>query len=224
MLNVIQTTDLLDAIHYCNKHTVGIEKDYVSHFYKIKHAILACIYKNPSIIQGYTIKIDGMETSNEGELLSITIKGDLQRYQFHVPLYKKTCKQFGLSECDVNCIGPYWASEKIKGNLSKWMTYYMRIKEIAYRWHLLNVHEDRMKLATKDPDKWKQNWLMFMSAFNKRFKNKYSLRGCTDDKRKCEIIRLRDNRVMYCIWSFKLMKDCAYINYMNRIDKNIKWC
>ena len=89
MLNLEKTTELFDALQYCNKHIVGIEKDYVSHFYKIKHAILAYIYKNPGIIEGYTLKIDGMETSNEGELLSITIKGDLQRYQFLVPLHIK---------------------------------------------------------------------------------------------------------------------------------------
>lgn len=224
MLNVIQTTDLLDALHYCNKHIISIEKDYVSHFYKIKHAILAYIYKNPSIIQGYTLKINGMETSNEGELLSITVKSTYKCYQFHVPLHNKTRKQFGLAECDVNCIGPYWASEKIEGDRLEWINCYVSIREIAYRWHVLNSYEDRMKLAAKEPNKWKQNWSMFVSAFNKRFKNKYLLRGYADDKRKCEIIRLRDNCVMYCIWSFKFMKDCAYINYMNRIDKNIKWC
>lgn len=223
MLNLEKTTELFDALQYCNKHIKGIEKDYVSHFYKIKHAILACIYKNPSIIQGYTLKIDGMETSNEGELLSITIKSTHKCYQFHVPLHNKTRKQFGLVEYDVNCIGPYWASEKIEGDRFIWINCYVLIREIAYRWHVLNQYEDRMKLATKEPNKWKQNWSMFVSAFNKRFKNKYLLRGYTDDKRKCEIVRLRDNRVMYCIWCFKLMKDCSYINYMNRIDKNIKW-
>ena len=223
MLNLEKTTELLDALQYCNKHIVGIEKAYVSHFYKIKHAILAHIYKKPHILEGYTLKIDGMETSNEGELLSITIKSELQCYKFHVPFRRKTCKQFGLADCDVNCIGPYWASEKIGGDLATWMQCYALVREIAYNWRVLNPHEDRMKLATKYPNQWKQNWLMFVSAFNKRFKNKYLLRGCTDDKRKCEIIRLRDNRVMYCIWCFKLMKDCSYINYMNRIDKKIKW-
>ena len=223
MLNLEKTTELFDALQYCNKHIVGIEKDYVSHFYKIKHVILANIYKKPHILEGYTLKIDGVETSNEGELLSITIKSTLKCYQFHVPLHKKTRKQFGLVECDVNCIGPYWASEKIEGDLPTWMNYYALVREIAYRWHVLNPYEDRMKLATKEPNKWKQNWSMFVSAFNKRFKNKYLLRGYTDDKRKCEIVRLRDNHVMYCIWCFKLMKDCSYINYMNRIDKKIKW-
>jgi hypothetical protein len=223
MLNLEKATRLFDALQYCNKHIVGIEKDYVSHFYKIKHAILAHIYKKPHILEGYTLKIDGMETSNEGELLSITIKSELQCYKFHVPFRRKTCKQFGLADCDVNCIGPYWASEKIGGDLATWMQCYALVREIAYSWRVLNPHEDRMKLATKYPNQWKQNWLMFVSAFNKRFKNKYLLRGCTDDKRKCEIIRLRDNRVMYCLWCFKLMKDCSYINYMNQIDKKIKW-
>lgn len=223
MLNLEKSTKLFDALQYCNKHIVGIEKDYVSHFYKIKHAILAHIYKKPQIIEGYTLNIDGMETSNEGELLSITIKSTHKCYQFHVPLHKKTRKQFGLAEGDENCIGPYWASEKIEGDRLVWINCYVLIREIAYRWHVLNPHEDRMKLATKYPNQWKQNWSMFVSAFNKRFKNKYLLREYADDKRKCEIIRLRDNRVMYCIWSFKLMKDCTYINYMNRIDKNIKW-
>lgn len=223
MLNLEKATRIFDALQYCNKHIVGIEKDYVSHFYKIKHAILAHIYKKPHTLEGYTLKIDGMETSNEGELLSITINSELQCYKFHVPFRRKTCKQFGLANCDVNCIGPYWTSEKIGGDLATWMQCYALVREIAYSWRVLNPHEDRMKLATKEPNKWKQNWSMFVSAFNKRFKNKYLLRGCTDDKRKCEIIRLRDNRVMYCIWCFKLMKDCSYINYMNQIDKKIKW-
>lgn len=223
MLNLEKTTELLDALQYCNKHIVGIEKDYVSHFYKIKHAILAHIYKKPHILEGYTLKIDGIELANEGELLSIVVHNSYRSYQFHVPISKKIRKQFGLTELDENCIGPYWASEKIEGNLATWMKCYALVREIAYRWHVLNPHEDRMKLATKYPNQWKQNWPMFVSAFNKRFKNKYLLRGYTDDKRKCEIIRLRDNRVMYCLWSFKLMKDCSYINYMNRIDKNIKW-
>lgn len=223
MINLEKATRIFDALQYCNKHIVGIEKDYVSHFYKIKHAILAHIYKKPHILEGYTLKIDGMETSNEGELLSITIKSELQCYKFHVPFRRKTCKQFGLANCDVNCIGPYWASEKIGGDLATWMQCYALVREIAYSWRVLNPHEDRMKLATKYPNQWKQNWLMFVSAFNKRFKNKYLLREYTDDKRKCEIIRLRDNRVMYCLWCFKLMKDCSYINYMNQIDKKIKW-
>lgn len=223
MLNLEKTTEFLDALQYCNKHIVGIEKDYVSHFYKIKHAILAGIYKNPGIIQGYTLKIDGIETSNEGELLSISIKSALKLYQFHVPLHKKTRKQFELTECDETSIGSYRASEKIEGDLPTWMNYYVLVREIAYRWHVLNPYEDRMKLATKYPDQWRQNWPIFVSAFNKRFKNKYLLRECANDKKECKIIRLRDNRVMYYLRCFKLMKRCSYINYMNRIDKNIKW-
>ena len=223
MLNLEKTTKLLDALQYCNKHIVGVEKNYVRHFYKIKHAILAHIYKTPHILEGYTLKIDGIELANEGELLSIIVDNSDRSYQFHVPLHKKTRKQFGLTELDENCIGPYWASEKIEGDRFVWINCYVLVREMAYRWHVLNPHEDKMKLATKYPDQWKQNWLMFVSAFNKRFKNEYLLRGCPDDKRKCEIIRLRDNRVMYCIRCFKLMEDHAYINYMNRIDKKIKW-
>ena len=206
MLNIEKSTRLFDALQYCNKHIVGIEKDYVSHFYKIKHAILACIYKNPSIVQGYTLKIDGMETSNEGELLSITIKSTHKCYQFHVPLHKKTRKQFGLVECDVNCIGPYWASEKIEGDLPTWMNYYALVREIAYRWHVLNPHEDKMKQAVKHPNEWKQNWPMFASAFNKRFRGQYIIREKCGTERRCEIVRVRDNRVMYDIFKFKVMK------------------
>lgn len=222
-MNIEQTTELFDALQYCNKHIKGIEKDYVNHFYKIKHAILAHIYKKPHIIEGYTLKIDGIELANEGELLSIIVNNSYRSYQFHVPINKKIRKQFELTELDDICIGPYWASEKIEGNLSKWLIYYISVREIAYRWHVLNSHEDMMKLAAKYPDQWKQNWWMFLSAFNKRFKNKYLLRNCVDDKRKCEIIRLKDNKILYCMSIFKFMNEHAYINYMNRIDKSIKW-
>ena len=223
MLNLEKSTKLFDALQYCNKHIVGIEKDYVSHFYKIKHAILAHIYKKPHIIEGYTLKINGVETSNEGELLSIIVNNSSRSYQFHVPLHKKTRKQFELAECDENCIGPYWASEKIKGNLSKWMTYYIRIKEIVYSWHVLNPHEDKMKQAVKHPNEWKQNWPMFASAFNKRFRGQYIIREKCGTERRCDIVRVRDNRVMYDIFKFKVMKGNAYINLMNRIGKKIKW-
>lgn len=223
MLSIDKTVEILDALQYCNKHIIGIEKDYVSHFYKIKHSILAHIYKKPHIVEGHTLKIDGIELQDECKLISILVENQFNHYQFHVPICKKTCKQFGLTGLDEICISPYQSSEKVEGDQNTWMKYYVIVKEIAYRWGELNSHEDKMKQAVKHPNEWKQNWPMFASAFNKRFKGKYIIREKYGAERRCEIVRVKDNRVMYDIFKFKVMKGNTYINLMNRIAKNIKW-
>ena len=228
MLNVIQTTDLLDALHYCNKYIVNIDKELTKHFYKIKHAILGYIYNKPTIIEGYELKITGIEANefihdNRNKLLCIAINGPMN-YEFHVPLNSKVKKQFNLNNIDNIDINSYPGNSKETGDLETWMKYYTIVKEIAYRWHVLNPHEDKMAIASRYPDRWKQNWNMFATAFNKRFKNKYIIQDDIIDKKRCEIIRIKDGTIMYNIVKFKLMNDCAYINYMNRIDKNIKWC
>jgi hypothetical protein len=64
---------------------------------------------------------------------------------------------------------------------------------------------------------------MFASAFNKRFKGQYIIREKYGAERRCEIVRVKDNRVMYDIFKFKVMKGNTYINLMNRIAKHIKW-
>ncbi len=225
MLNVIQTTNLLDALHYCNKYIIDIDKDLTKHFYKIKHAILGYIYNKPTIIEGYELKITGIEVHNHynsTNLLCIAINGPMN-YEFHVPFNNKVKKQFNLNNIDNIDINSYSGNSKETGDLETWMKYYTIVKEIAYRWHVLNPYEDKMAIATRYPNQWKQNWSMFVAAFNKRFKNKYIIQDDPIDKRRCEIIRIKDGTIMYNIFKFKLMKDCTYINYMNRIDKKIKW-
>lgn len=107
MLSIDKTIEILDALQYCNKHIIGIEKNYVSHFYKIKHSILAHIYKKPHIVEGHILKIEGIELQDECKLISILVENQFSHYQFHIPICKKTCKQFGLTKLDEICINPY---------------------------------------------------------------------------------------------------------------------
>lgn len=236
MLNLEKTTRLFDALQYCNKHIVGIEKDYVRHFYKIKHAILAHIYRKPNSINGYVANLNCIELQDcrdhTIELLSICVSNDTKAYNFHVPFNNKNKRKFDpdyfyrwneRSVLDELPRQEYQGEPKESGDQTQWMEQYNVLKEIAYCWKILNRHEETMILATKHPEQWKQNWSMFVAAFNKRFKNQYIIRESETDEKKCEIIRYYDDRVMYDISKFKMMKGQAYINYMNRINKNIKW-
>ena len=66
------------------------------------------------------------------------------------------------------------------------MEQYNVLKEIAYRWKILNRYEETMILATKHPEQWKQNWSMFVAAFNKRFEKQYIIRESETDNKKCD--------------------------------------
>ena len=236
MINNEKTTAILDALWYCNKHLVGIEKEYIKHFYKIKHSFLAHIYRKPNSISGYVANLNCIELQNCGdhtiELLSVSVSNDTKTYNFHVPFNNKNKQKFDpnyfykwnkRSVLDELSRQEYEGEPKENCDKTQWMKQYNMLKEIAYCWGIINRHEETMLLATKHPDQWKQYWPMFVVAFNKRFKNQYIIRESETDKKKCEIVRYRDDRVMYDIFKFKLMKDQAYINYMNRINRNIEW-
>lgn len=236
MISNEKTTAILDALWYCNKYLVGIEKEYINHFYKIKHAILAHIYRKPNSISGYVANLNCIELQDCGdhtaELLSVSVSNDTKTYNFHVPLNNKNKRKFDpdyfyrwneISVLDELSRQEYQCDPKESGDQTQWMEQYNVLKEIAYCWGILNRHEEVMKLATKHPEQWKQYWSMFVVAFNKRFKKQYIIRESETDKRKCEIVRYHDDRVMYDIFKFKMMKGQAYINYMSRINRNIEW-
>ena len=236
MISNEKTTAILDALWYCNKYLVGIEKEYINHFYKIKHAILAHIYRKPKSISGYVANLNCVELQNCGdhtiELLSVSVSNDTKIYNFHVPFNNKNKRKFDpdyfyrwneRSVLDELSRQEYESEPKENGDQTRWMEQYNVLKEIAYCWGILNRHEETMLLATKHPEQWKQNWSMFVAAFNKRFKKQYIIRESETDKQKCEIVRYYDDRVMYDISKFKIMKGQAYINYMSRINRNIEW-
>ena len=236
MISNEKTTAILDALWYCNKYLVGIEKEYINHFYKIKHSILAHIYRKPNSISGYVANLNCIELQDCGnhtiELLSVSVSNDTKTYNFHVPFSNKNKRKFDpdyfyrwneRSVLDELSRQEYQCEPKENCDQTQWMEQYNVLKEIAYCWGILNRHEEIMKLATKHPEQWKQNWSMFVTAFNKRFKKQYIIRESETDKKKCEIVRYHDDRVMYDIFKFKMMKGQAYINYMSRINRNIEW-
>lgn len=236
MISNEKTTAILNALWYCNKYLVGIEKEYINHFYKIKHAILAHIYRKPNSISGYVANLNCIELQyckgRTIELLSVSVSNDTKTYNFHVPFNNKNKRKFDpdyffrwgeRSVLDELSRQEYQGETKENGDQTQWMEQYNILKELAYRWKILNRHEDRMKLATKNPEQWKQNWSMFVAAFNKRFEKQYIIRESETDNKKCEIVRYYDKRVMYDVSKFKMMKGQAYINYMSRINRNIEW-
>lgn len=237
MLSETKTVEVLDALRYCNKYMLGIDNDRVKHFYKIKHGMLARMYRKPKSISGYRVKLDSIEIQHLGrqevKLFSICVSNDTYRtYTFHVPMSNKNIRAFdpdyffrwgSKSVIDELPTFPYESDGKEPGDPETWMKCYTMLKVIAYSWNVINASEEEMIKLTRYPQKWKENWTSFVKEFNKRFKNQYIIRESETDKRKCEIVRCHDDRVMYDIFKFKMMKGQAYINYMNRINKNIKW-
>lgn len=237
MLSEIKTVEVLDALRYCNKYMVGIDNDRVKHFYKIKHGMLAHMYRKPKSISGYHVKLDSIEIQHLGrqevKLFSICVTNDTYRtYTFHVPMSNKNIKAFdpdyffrwgSKSVIDELPTFPYESDGKEPGDVETWMKYYTMLKVIAYSWDVINASEEKLTKLTKHPEKWKENWPSFVKEFNKRFRNKYIIENDPDNERKCKIIHLGTGRCILHMWKFKAMKSNGYREYMTNIDRYIKW-
>lgn len=237
MLSIDKTVEVLDALRYCNKHIIGIANDRVKHFYKIKHGMLAHMYRKPKSISGYRVKLNSIEIQlfgqHETKLFSISVTNDTcSTYTFHVPMSNKNIRAFdpdyffrwnATSVIDELPKFPYESDGKELGDEETWMKYYSMLKVIAYSWDVINASEEKLTKLTKHPEKWKENWPSFVREFNKRFRDKYTLENDPDNPRKCKIIHCETGRCILHMWKFRAMKTNGYREYMTNLDRSIKW-
>lgn len=220
--NDTNMTNLLRNLIYCNEVIIGIEKDKLSKFYKLKHMIISHLYhhndKYPTLrvfIDSFDIQDDKIKLLN----VAITNKSNGACAHFHIPINSNNDRnKFGISKIIYEQLPQY---EYIPGEKYEsddktiWNEKYIQLRDFAIKEKIINEYDDDLKTAANNKD-----WEKFIKLFNLRYK-KYHLSNALLGNRKnlmCEMFHKKSHKQIYRVEKIKFMGN--YKSYVNRLMRS----